>query len=42
MSVTYEELRQKLHRKLEGFRSNCNSADREMAAKKRDDRDAIR
>jgi len=41
-SVTYEELRQRLHRKLEGFRSTRNCADPEKAAKKREDRDAKR
>lgn len=41
-SVTYEELRQRLHRKLEGFRSTRNCADPEKAAKKREDRDTKR
>ncbi|CAL5187662.1 unnamed protein product [Lathyrus oleraceus] len=41
-SVTYEELRQRLHRKLEGFQSSRNCADPEKAAKKREERDARR
>ncbi|KAK4266242.1 hypothetical protein QN277_027192 [Acacia crassicarpa] len=40
-SVTYEELRQRLHRKIEEFRAsrNCGSSNRE---KKRDERNATR
>ncbi|KAL4345812.1 hypothetical protein AHAS_Ahas11G0315800 [Arachis hypogaea] len=38
-SMTYEELRQKLHRKLEEFHSSCENSGR---AKKREDRNAKR
>ncbi|CAJ2645818.1 unnamed protein product [Trifolium pratense] len=41
-SVTYEELRERFHRKLKGFKSSRNCADPEKAAKKREERDARR
>ncbi|KAE9609322.1 putative ribosomal RNA-processing protein [Lupinus albus] len=41
-SVTYEELRQRLHCKLDEFRAGRNCANPEEKAKKRDDRDARR
>ncbi|KAE9603654.1 hypothetical protein Lal_00002185 [Lupinus albus] len=41
-SVTYEELRQRLHRKLDEFRAGRVCANPEEKAKKRDDRDARR
>ncbi|GAU29320.1 hypothetical protein TSUD_226910 [Trifolium subterraneum] len=41
-SVTYEELRERFHRKLKGFQSSRNCADPEKAAKKRYERDARR
>ncbi|MCI35581.1 hypothetical protein A2U01_0056802, partial [Trifolium medium] len=41
-SVTYEELRERFHRKLKGFQSSRNCADPEKAAKKREERDARR
>ncbi|KAK7260522.1 hypothetical protein RIF29_26630 [Crotalaria pallida] len=41
-SATYEELRQRLHRKLEEFRAGRICANPEEKAKKREDRDARR
>ncbi|XP_061367954.1 ribosomal RNA-processing protein 14-C [Gastrolobium bilobum] len=41
-SVTYEELRQRLHRKLEGFRAGRNSAGNSDRARKREERSVRR